>query len=138
LQLRRANPKIDEALRGLDYRLVLKGWPGLLVGWTLLGLSLWATLKAMPGTSDALADLPQVCPLLIACVALAMVAGFISFIPGGLLVRELVVATLLAGSFDVVTAAVSAVLLRFNWLLAEVALSAVLYAITLATRKGRQ
>ena len=135
LQVRRANPKIDEALAGLDYRLMLKGWPSLVCGWCLLGLSLWATLHAMPDTAEKLSDHARVLPLLVACVALATVAGFASFMPGGLVVRELVVANLLAATFNDLTAAISAILLRLVWLLAEIIVSIILYLIGLATRR---
>lgn len=138
LQVHRANPSIDQALAGLDYKLMLTGWPGLALGWLLMGLSLWAALKAMPGTAEPLADYARVVPLLTACIAVAIVAGFLSFLPGGLGVRELVVATiLLACHFDELTAAISAVLLRLSWLLAELVLSSILYLITLILRRAR-
>ena len=49
LQVRRANPQIDEAIAGVDYRLMAFGWLIISVGWVLMGLSLWATLRAIPG-----------------------------------------------------------------------------------------
>lgn len=136
LQVRRASPQIDKALAGLNYRLLLTGSPGLAFGWCCLGLSLWATLKAMPDTAELLSDLPRVLPLLTACTALAMVAGFLSFLPGGLGVREFVMMTiLLAIGFNEVTAATSAVLVRLSWLLAELILSSILYLVTLISRR---
>jgi uncharacterized membrane protein YbhN (UPF0104 family) len=136
LQVRRANPQLDEALSGLNYGLILRGWPGLVLGWCGLGLSLWATLKGMPGTGEKLANLAHIVPLLVACVALANVAGFVSFMPGGLVVRELVVANLLAATFNDLTAAVSAVVLRLVWLVAEVVVSIILYFVDLFLRRG--
>lgn len=134
LQVQRANPKIDEALRGLDYRLILTGWPGLVLGWCLLGLSLWATLRAMPGAHAPPADLLHTLPALTAFLALAMVAGFLTPLPGGLGVRELVAGVLLAPLVGQVEAIVSVVLLRFTWLLAEIIISTILYLVTLVNR----
>ncbi|MBM4090422.1 MAG: hypothetical protein FJ276_13520, partial [Planctomycetes bacterium] len=41
LQVHRANPEIEPAVRGLDYRLMAMGWLSIGGGWFLLGLSLW-------------------------------------------------------------------------------------------------
>ncbi len=123
LQVKRLNPQIESALRGLDWRLALGGWTALGLGWCLLGASLAAVLQSIPGvevqTSQA--------PLIAATVALAMVAGFLSLIPGGLGVRELVVIPLLAPVYGHGTAIVSAVLLRLIWLIAELSASSILY-----------
>ena len=66
-------------------------------------------------------------PLLTASVALAMVAGFLSLLPGGIGVRELVVIPLLSPVFGQVAAILSAVLLRLVWMAAEVLVSGILY-----------
>jgi uncharacterized membrane protein YbhN (UPF0104 family) len=70
-----------------------------------------------------LADLP----LLTAAVALAMVAGFLSLLPGGIGVRELIVIPLLQPQFGQVVAILSAVLLRIGWMAAELLVAVVLY-----------
>lgn len=127
LRLHRASPEIEPALEALNFRLMASGWCALSLSWLALGGSLWATLAAMPRVPEVLFDLPTSLPLLTACAALAMVAGFVSLIPGGVGVREFVVMTLLAPVFGEATAVVSAVLLRFIWLLAELASSAILY-----------
>jgi glycosyltransferase 2 family protein len=122
--VRRVNPEIDVALAGLDARLMAFGWITVGLGWWLLGLSLWAVLKAIAvPVPVTLQDVP----LLTACVALAMVAGFLSLLPGGIGIREYVVMTLLAGPFGAGAAAVSAILLRLVWLLGELLLAGVLY-----------
>jgi glycosyltransferase 2 family protein len=123
--VRRVDPDIDAALAGLDYRLISLGWITVAAGWWLLGLSLWLVLQAIGApvtfTPDDLA-------LVTACVALAMVAGFLSLLPGGIGIREFVVMTLLAQPFGAGAAAISAILLRLVWLLGEVILAGVLYA----------
>jgi glycosyltransferase 2 family protein len=70
-------------------------------------------------------------PVLTACAALAVVLGFVSFIPGGFGVRELVVTTLLAplAEFGTARALAAAVLLRVIWLLSELFASAILMTV---------
>lgn len=137
LRLHRASPEIEPALRALDFRLMASGWGALSLSWLALGGSLWATLAAMPRVPESLFDLPTSLPLLTACAALAMVAGFVSLIPGGVGVREFVVMTLLAPVFGEATAVVSAILLRFIWLLAELASSAILYWVRDSVRDAQ-
>ncbi len=124
-QVRRANPQIEQAVAGLDARLMAFGWLAMTTGWLFIGLSLWATLNALPKTQSPLSDLP----LLVATISLASVAGFLSLVPAGLVVRELVIIELLeSAGYDKVTAIVSAAVLRLVCLILELGLSAVLYA----------
>ncbi len=124
--VKKVNPNIDAALAGLDFRLMLYGWVTVGLGWLLLGLSLWATLRAIPTTTTAPVAFSDL-PLVTACVALAMVAGFLSLLPGGIGIREYVVMTLIALPFGEGAAAISAILLRLVWLLAELVLAGGLY-----------
>ena len=68
-------------------------------------------------------------PFLIACIAISTVAGFLSMIPGGLGVRELVMIPLMQANpnFTAVAAIASAVLIRLVWLLSEVSILIMLY-----------
>ncbi|MBW3597862.1 MAG: flippase-like domain-containing protein [Planctomycetes bacterium] len=139
LQVHRINPEIERALHGLDRRLMLRGWASMAAAWCLLGLSLAAVLESLPDVAVQ----PGRLPLILATVALAMVAGFLSLIPGGLGVRELVIIPLLAPvpEFGEVRAIVAAVLLRLIWLLSELAAAAILYVVrprAVATAPGRR
>lgn len=127
LRVRKVNPKIGERLKGLTFRVMAGGWLGNLFGWSLLGVSLWATLCSMPGNESVRFDLITILPLVTATVCLAMVAGFLSLLPGGVVVREYIIMTLLAPMYGPVAAIVSAVLLRVVWMGAEVALAGLLY-----------
>jgi len=100
-----------------------------------MGLSLWATMQALPGSS--LSPLPSLhdVSVLTASVCLAMVAGFLSLLPGGLGIRELIVITLLSPNYGEVTAITSAVMLRVVWLLSELFISA---SLSLAFAGSRQ
>ena len=132
LRVQRANPHIEQAIKGVDWRLMATGWVSISVGWVFLGLSLWATLKSLPAVDVSLGTLP----LLTAAVALAMVAGFLSLIPGGLGVRDWILMELLAPQFGVDVALVSAILLRLAWLLSELVISAILYLDVWRARRG--
>ena len=96
------------------------------VAWALLAASLWAVLRSMNVEGIGLvADFP----LYLASVSLAMVAGFLSLIPGGLGVRDLLLTELMSPHFGNEVALVSAILLRLVWLGSELAISAILYLI---------
>jgi uncharacterized membrane protein YbhN (UPF0104 family) len=55
------------------------------------------------------------------------VAGFVSLLPGGIGVRELVMIPLLGARFGSVTAVVAAVVIRLVWLTAELVTSGIIY-----------
>jgi uncharacterized membrane protein YbhN (UPF0104 family) len=129
LRLDRARPEVGKAVERLNLRLMLVGWAMMALLWLLLGLSLLATIASMPGVTLTAANLPQAVPLTVCCVALATVAGFVSMLPGGVAVRELVVISLLAPQYGEVVAVVSAVLLRLVWLLSELGISTILYLV---------
>lgn len=124
--VKKVNPDIDRALSGLDYQLMVFGWVINVLGWGLMGLSLWLTLRAIPTITTRPVEL-QDWPSLTACAALSIVLGFLSMVPGGLGIREYVVMTLLSGPFGIGAATVCAVLSRLVGLLAEAILAAILY-----------
>jgi uncharacterized membrane protein YbhN (UPF0104 family) len=110
-------------LHRMSWRLLTAGWLAAALCWSLLGMSLWATLRAMGVAVDPLHELPMV----IAAVAFAVVAGFASLLPGGLGVRDLVLTELLAPSCGAANALVAAVLMRLVWLVSELAVCVILY-----------
>lgn len=126
--VKKVNPNIDRALAGLDTRLMLYGWLLNFVGWGLMGLSLWLTLRSVPTLTAVPVELHHL-PRVTSCVALALVAGFVSMIPGGMVVREYVVMALLSSPFGVGAAAVCAVMSRLVGLSAELLFGGVLYAM---------
>lgn len=123
----KSHPAVAPAVQGLKLGLMARGWVMLSIGWLLMGMSLWAATRAI-GEYELLPWLP----LLTASVALATVAGFMSLIPGGLGVRELIVTVLLIPAFgeDQVTPIVAAVLMRLVSLVSEVVLSTILYFLS--------
>ena len=119
---------VPELLRGINFRVMMVGWVVMGAGWLLNGVCLWLVVRAIPPTGliesgFAWADYR----LALACVTLATVAGFVSLLPGGLGVRELVMIPLLSGRFGMLSAVLAAILLRFVWLAAELGTSAIIY-----------
>ncbi len=130
----KSDPETQKKLDDIGYGTLAAGWVMMTLCWGLLALSLWATLKAMGIEGmDFVADFPRY----LASVSLAMVAGFLSLIPGGLFVRDGILAELIEPYFGKlvtplaadVTAGLSAVLLRITWLVAELVISCILYVV---------
>ncbi len=122
----RSDPTVRANLERLGYKTLLGGWVAMLGVWACLGLSLWATIRAL-GVVEA--DLLEYFTGYLAAVSLAMVAGFLSLIPGGLGVRDVVLLRMTARllPLDAGAAAMAAVVLRLVWLLSELAISVILY-----------
>jgi uncharacterized membrane protein YbhN (UPF0104 family) len=114
------------SLDRFNWRLMAAGWLVNSVGWAVMGLSLWAALKSIGVTEVAM---PAGMPLLTAAVALAVVAGFLSGIPGGALVRESLIWLVLAQHVSQGDALFAAIVLRFAWLLSELVLAGILYPV---------
>jgi glycosyltransferase 2 family protein len=118
----RGDPDTIQKLRDLRWGTLGIGWAASTTGWVLLGCSLWATFRAVgvdePGPIAAMGDYQ-------AAMALATVAGFLSMIPAGLGVRDVVLVSLLVMFFSVPEgiAVVTACLLRITWLTTELAIS---------------
>jgi hypothetical protein len=139
----RRNPAVAEKLDQLRYRTLLLGWALMAVCWFLMGLSLWATLRAMGIEGlDPIGELFRY----TAGVALATVAGFmVLFIPAGLGVRDVMLAEFLTphlrdvaglpGSLVGQMAFVAAGILRLVWLVSELVVSGILYAVGLSVRQ---
>ena len=117
----------------VDLRTMITGWIALAIGWTLNGCCLWLVISALPGANPTNAHLA----VTLAAVTLATVGGFVSLIPGGLGVRELVMIPLLGSEFGTVVAVMAAILVRLVWLSAELASSAILYVTEYMIQKGK-
>jgi uncharacterized membrane protein YbhN (UPF0104 family) len=118
--------EVEQQLANYTWRVMLVGWLLELSGWSFMGVSLWAILRAIP-LETTLEGVFSLWPRLTASVSLSMVAGFLSLLPGGIGVRELVLDQLLKQPFGPVIAPLSAVLLRLIWLLTELVVSSILY-----------
>ena len=117
-------PSTVEKLDRLGYGTVVLGWVLNAVGWAIFGLSLWAVLRAIGvGNTSPFA----LFHLYVAAVSLATVAGFVSMLPGGAVVREAVLTELMVPYLGGGAALIAAILLRLVWLVAELCVSGILY-----------
>jgi uncharacterized membrane protein YbhN (UPF0104 family) len=122
----RSSPIVAQKLAGFDYRTLIYGWTAMTLGWVVMGASLWALLRGL----DLPADFVQSWYLYTAITAMAVVVGFASMIPGGLVTREAVFTGLLGPLVGGdVMAPIVAVALRLTWLLAELSISVILYPV---------
>ena len=107
-------------------RLLAKGWLASVVCWIVLGWSMWATLRAIGVTSvHPIGGLP----LMVAVVALSIVAGFVSMLPGGMVVRDALLFELLSTVCGEADSLVAAVLWRLVSLVAEVGICGILEVV---------
>lgn len=144
VKVRHLHADIDRQLEGITLPLLLSGWITIGAGWVIMGLSLWAAIISLAdcdilkeGAMGQLANVKQVLPLLTNCSALAVVAGFVSMIPGGIGAREVVVTEMLPPLIGVTGAIGAAILIRIIWLLAELLVSVILYPIDLRSPDDR-
>ncbi len=105
--------------------LLLQGWAAMFLCWVALGASLAGVLWALgtPWPADSLTAWARV----IAASALAVVAGFLSLLPGGIAVRETVLVATLGPMLSPPQALVAAVWLRLLWLVSELGATIMLY-----------
>ena len=115
----------DEAKFRLDWSTYFRAWSWSLLGWLLYGGAMFFVLQAvsrepLDGTMYGLA---------LTTICLATVGGFISMLPGGLGVRELVMLPLLAASFSTPVALISAILMRLVCVAVELLLAALSHLV---------
>ncbi len=119
------DPAMADRLTHLRYGSLVWSWLPIGAGWVLMGLSLWATARAAGfHPSLALGDEMAFCT---AAVALAVVGGFLSFMPGGLGVREALLLELLATCYGEDGALIVSIVSRLAWIVAELVISGLLY-----------
>ncbi len=125
-RLDKLSPKIGVAVANLKTRTAVLGWCLLPFSWLLVGLSLWSIIQLTGVGSVSLNELPRI----TACAALAIVVGFLSMMPGGLGVREVVLVALLSPLdpevFTTATTLIVAVTLRLCWLSTELLMTLIL------------
>ncbi len=117
-------------LRRMDWTLIGQGWISLCVTWVFYGLSLACILRALPVSDFASSSLTTILLSSLGASAMAVVLGFVSFLPGGVGVREVVLSTMLGPIVGPVAALASAVWLRIVWLATEIVMAIILRFMT--------
>jgi uncharacterized membrane protein YbhN (UPF0104 family) len=105
--------------------------------WVATGISFQLIIEATPGAASMGWDWHDL-PRATAAMALAIVAGFVSFLPGGAGVRELVLTALLEPKLGPSTALAAAVLSRLVHMSVELLVALVLWPIHRRAAMGRQ
>lgn len=118
----------------IHFGLVLKGWLAMTLTWLLFGLSLLFILKGLPIAESHETDWMRLMLSSLGACALAVVLGFVSLLPGGAGVREVVLSTILTPIVGPAAALCAAIWLRITWLASELAVVAVLACIRFLSR----
>ncbi|QDS93668.1 hypothetical protein FF011L_24410 [Roseimaritima multifibrata] len=121
------------SLRAYDWSTFFLGWGWMSLTWIAIGASFAATVHAIvPLASEA--------DLLVAAAAmgLAVVAGFVSLLPGGAGVRELILTAILAPRIGTAEALTAALLARVIFLAVEVVAAGVCTAALRRSTDGVQ
>lgn len=140
--LRRLIPRlqsgVDEAnlnqwTRRIHWKLIVQGWGLLALTWLAFGLSLLFVLEGLPSAEGVSPDLSRLLLSSLGACALAVVLGFVSLIPGGAGVREVVLSAVLAPVVGPVAALCCALWLRIVWLATELSIVGVFALIRMRT-----
>jgi len=118
----KALPRISSTnLKPCRWRTLVFGALIIAGGWLAMGMSLVTLLAAIHRLPPPTPDFGQLkaFAVLTAAIALATAGGFVSFTPGGLGVREWILAEMLGPVIGFVNAMVAAALLRIVWIVAE-------------------
>ncbi len=118
------SPVAKEKLANLSYGVMFSGWAFTGLGWAILALSYWAALRSLGAGS---ANPFEQFHLYMAGVTLSTVAGFVSFVPGGAVVREAVLTEVMAPCLGGPLSLVAAVLSRLAYVVSDVVISGILY-----------
>jgi glycosyltransferase 2 family protein len=129
LQPGAAPESLNEWTSRIDFGLILKGWLALAITWLAYGASLWCVLRGLAIADTSLVSWQVVALSSLGACALAVVLGFVSMVPGGAGVRELVLSTILTPVVGPVAALCGALWLRFSWLVTELLIVAFLAAL---------
>ena len=126
LKVTKLNPTAGRKFRKVTWGLLFTGWGLMALSWVMQGISLWATLRAVGAVDD---NPFKNLSMHTTAVALSIVAGFLSQIPGGLAVREWVSAELIKPEYGESVAIVSAILYRLVLVVSELSVSIILYVV---------
>ncbi len=103
----------------INWRLITHGWLTLSLTWIGFGLSLMFVLHSSSVADFGSASTTRIMLSAFGACALAVVLGFVSLIPGGAGVREVVLSTVLTPVVGPTAALCAAVWLRIVWLATE-------------------
>ncbi|MFN5322062.1 MAG: lysylphosphatidylglycerol synthase domain-containing protein [Planctomycetota bacterium] len=112
----------------LDWLTYGRAWSWSLIGWVWYGAAMFAILGAV--SAEPLGW--ELYGLALTTICLATVGGFLSMLPGGLGVRELVMLPLLSGTLTTAGALIAAILMRLVCVAVELLLSGLCHGLSRA------
>ena len=124
-----ASEELEKWTSRIRWPLFFRGWAMLSLGWLLYGLSLLWVLQSLPSAELESSDWMLVMASATAASALAIVLGFLSLIPAGAGVRELVISAVLSPVVGPVAALCAAFWWRIVCLVGELAWVVILFLI---------
>ncbi|MEL6105945.1 MAG: lysylphosphatidylglycerol synthase domain-containing protein [Planctomycetota bacterium] len=126
--LRRLRPQDSPTDLRSSWRFFVQAWFWQAVAWALIGASFTCLVTSLPGgTNDS--SWQTIVIASTASIALAMVAGFVSLLPGGAGVRELTLAIVLAPVVGQTQALLGAIAARFLFIAVELIAAGLVYAV---------
>jgi glycosyltransferase 2 family protein len=120
----------------INWRLIAQGWLILGLTWIGFGLSLTVVLYSLPSAQFENASTTTVLLSAFGASALAVVLGFVSLVPGGAGVREVVLSTVLTPVVGPTAALCSALWVRIVWLVTELSMVAILAVLNARISKA--
>ncbi|MFN3191818.1 MAG: YbhN family protein [Aureliella sp.] len=126
-----AEERLASWTKQLSWPLFLRGWAMLSVGWILNGLSLTFVLQSLPSSNIDAQDWWTLYVSATGACSLAVVAGFLSLIPGGAGVREVVLSLVLTPVVGPIAALCGALWMRLVWLATELSIVGILFVLKL-------
>ncbi|MBX3422791.1 MAG: flippase-like domain-containing protein [Pirellulaceae bacterium] len=126
-----AQETLEQWSSRLNIGLMFYGWLILGFAWLAFGLSLGCVLQGLPSTQVAGVGQVQFWLSVYGACALAVVLGFVSLVPGGAGVREVILSMVLAPVVGPTAALCCAVWLRVVWLITELVMVGVCYFLRL-------
>ena len=112
-----------------SWRFFVAGWCWQLWAWLMIGGCFAMVVRSLPGWDLLGYSDTAVLAASVAAIALAMVVGFVSLLPGGAGIRELVLAIILAPVVGQPVALVAAILARVIFIIVEVLAAGFVWAL---------
>ncbi|MCA9131547.1 MAG: flippase-like domain-containing protein [Planctomycetales bacterium] len=113
----------------IDGQLFVRGWLLLTLTWIAFGLSLIVVLCSLPVANFGETSWSTTLLSCFGAIALAVVLGFVSLLPGGAGVREAVLSLVLTPVVGPIAALCGAVWLRCVWLATELLMAGFLFMV---------
>ena len=121
------NPASPAMPQKVHWRFFALAWLWQIVAWGLIGAAMACLVLSVPGIRPPTMTTPIVVAASIASIALAMVAGFASLLPGGAGIRELTLAIVLAPVVGDSRALLAAILARLVFIVVELSLVGIIF-----------